>query len=169
MRADRTKFPVAFYWSTRWKQDDEKLIGAKIGAAASQAKWEAYALLLAVMTWRPILKATESQLAFCGDALGVLIDAMKFRAREPMLNKLMAELALVVAAFGFELTTIHTWSMHDETCDWLSRVETDECVPVQLQAAKRSSDRRPVWAVLEAPCDESECEARSCPRHVGEL
>ena len=73
-----------------------------------------------------------------------------------MLTKLMAELALVVAPFGFELTTIHTWSMHTETCDWLSRGEMDVCVPEQLQAGKRSSDRQAVWAVLEAPCDGSE-------------
>ena len=166
VRADRTKFPITFYWSTHWKHDDERLISAKIGAAASQAKWEAYSLLLAVMIWRPILKATESQLAFCGDALGVLIDAMKFRAREPILNKMMAELALVVAPFGFELTTIHTWSMHNETCDWLSRAKADERVPVQLQAAERSRDRRPLWAILEAPCDESDFEAHACQRHV---
>ena len=107
-------------------------------------------MLLAIMTWRPILKATESQLAFCGDALGVLIDAMKFRAREPMLNKLIAELALVVAPFGFELSTIHAWPRHNETCDWLSRAEIDEAVPVQLRAASRSRDKRPSWAVLKA-------------------
>ena len=97
-----------------------------------------------------MLKATESHLAFCDDALGVLIDAMKFRAREPMLNKLMAELAPVVAPFGFELSTIHAWSMHNVSCDWLSRAEVDEIVPVQLRAASRSMDKRPRWAVLKA-------------------
>ena len=102
-------------------------------------------MLLAVMTWRPILKATESQLTFCGDALGVLIDAMKFRAREPMLNKLKAELALVVAPFGLELTTMQTWSMHNETCDWLRRAEMDVCV-------YQSSCRQPSGPVTDGQC-----------------
>ena len=61
-------------------------------------------LIALVMVWRPILQSTESQVAFCGDALGVLIDARKFRACESVLNKMMAELARAVAPFGFELS-----------------------------------------------------------------
>ena len=67
-----------------------------------------------------------------------------------ILNKLMAELALTVAPFGFELSTIHAWSMHNETCDWLSRAESEDTVPKPLTAAVRSSDRRPKWSVLTA-------------------
>ena len=53
--------------------------------------------------WLPILEVAESQLAICGDALGVLVDALNFRAREPILNRVMAELALIIAPFGIEL------------------------------------------------------------------
>ena len=65
---------------------------------------------LVVHVWAPILQAQESQLAFCGDALGVLVDAMRFKAKEPFLNRMMAELARVLAPLGFELSTIHVWS-----------------------------------------------------------
>ena len=47
LRSDRCKAPTALYWATQRTHDDEKLIGASVGAASSQAKWEAYSLLLA--------------------------------------------------------------------------------------------------------------------------
>ena len=99
---------------------------------------------------RLILKATESQLAFCGDVMAVLMDAMKFRARESMLNKIAAELALTVAPFGFELSTVHAWSMHNSFCDWLSRAAVNEAGPKPLRMAVRSKDKRPACAVLSA-------------------
>ena len=98
LRADRVKAPISFCWATRWPHDDENLAGASVEAARSQAKkWEAYSLLLAVKTWLPISQVCESQLALCGDALGVLADAMQFRACEPVLIKMMAEWALTIA------------------------------------------------------------------------
>ena len=60
-----------------------------------------FVVLKAVRVWRPILKISDSQLAFCGDALGCLHDAVSFKARDPMLNRIMAELALQVAPMGF--------------------------------------------------------------------
>ena len=41
LRADRVKAPISFYWATRWTHDDESLLGASVGAARAQAKWEA--------------------------------------------------------------------------------------------------------------------------------
>ena len=148
LRADRSNFPVSYYWASKWTCEDEKLVSAVIGSAGSQAKWEAYALLLAVKTWLQILRASESQLAFCGDALGVLADALEFRARESIPNKTIAEVALAVAPFGFEISTVHVWSMHNETCDWVSIAVVNEPVPEVLSHATKSTDRRPAWAVL---------------------
>ena len=76
----------------RWASEDESLIEAKKGDCASQALSEAYTMLRAVIIWKPILLVADSQLAFCGDALGVLHDAISFKARDPMWNRIMAEL-----------------------------------------------------------------------------
>ena len=129
LRGDRCRHPIAFYWATVWTAADEKLLRANIGDAGSQAKWEAFSLLLAVATWLPILSAAESQLAFCGDALGVLADALRFRAKEPVLNKIMAELALFIAPFGYETSTVHIWSALNATCDWLSGAAPEPSSP----------------------------------------
>ena len=98
-------------------------------------------------TWLPILRASASQLAFCGDALGVLHDAMLFRAHEPILNKTMVELALAIAPFGFEMSTVHVWSRHNTTIDWLSRAALEEIVLDVLKQAVRATDKRLEWAV----------------------
>ena len=99
-------------------------------------------------TWLPILRTCESQLALCGDALGVLADAMQFRAREPVLNKIMAELALIVAPFGFEMSTTHVWSKQNDVCDRLSRLERRDVLPDVLKQATRSKDERRSWPFL---------------------
>ena len=125
-----------------------KSLKAQTGDAGSQAKWEAFSLLLAVATWLPILSSAESQLAFCGDALGVLADALRFRAKEPVLNKITAELALCIAPFGFATSTVHIWSAHNATCDGSSRTAHGSSVPSALSSAIRSRDKRPQWSVL---------------------
>ena len=104
--------------------------------------------MLAIKTWMPILSTFESQLALCGDALGVLADAMKFRAKELVLNKLMAELALSIAPYGFEISTAHVWSKQNDMCGKLSRLALDARILDTLSHAVRSNDERPVWAVL---------------------
>ena len=75
-----------------------------------------------------------------------------------MLNKMMAKLALVVAPYGFELSTIHAWSIHNATCDELSRAKANDVVPEHLQTAVRSRDRRPVWAVLKFTLVDANCD-----------
>ena len=55
-----------------------------------------------------------------GDALGVLHDARKMRAHDPVLNEIMAELALVVAPLGQDIRTLHVWTQRNQTCDALS-------------------------------------------------
>ena len=49
-------------------------------------------------------------LTFIGDALGVLGDALRFQAREPILNGIMGERALQIASFGADLRAAHVWS-----------------------------------------------------------
>ena len=146
--ADRGAHKIEYYWHTKWTSEDEKVARAAIGDPASQAKWEAYTLLLAIAVWQPALACTEGQLVFVGDALGVLHDAMKFTAKDPALNRLMAELALRVAPCGFELSAVHIWSSWNDVCDELSRNGRKASQRDELRAATASRDTRPRWLFL---------------------
>ena len=66
-----------------------------------------------------MLIVPKSQLSSCGDALGVLQDAMAFRARDSQLNLIMGELALRLASLGLEIAVIHAWSEYNTVCDAL--------------------------------------------------
>ena len=59
---------------------------------------------------------------FIGDALGVLHDALRFKAREPILNGIMGERALQIAPFAADLRAAHVWSERNSLCDALSRL-----------------------------------------------
>ena len=53
--------------------------------------------------WSDILELSEESITFRSDAQGVLQDAIAFRAKEPLLNLRMAEVALTTAPWGIEL------------------------------------------------------------------
>ena len=73
---------------------------------------------------------SQGALAIMGDALGVLHDARRFRAKDKVLNLIMAELALIIAPMGQELRTAHLWTQRNSTCDLLSRLAEGKGVPV---------------------------------------
>ena len=104
-----------------WTAEDAEAVHATVGNPESQAVWEAYALLLAFRAWTHKLAVTPGKIFLCGDALGVLHDAIKMRARDKRLNSIMAELALTIAQHGFELNALHIWSEWNGVCDELSR------------------------------------------------
>ena len=92
------------------------------GGSAGQARLEALTLLISVATWRPLLAASQGTLTFVGDALGVLHDALRFKAREPVLNGIISEMALEIAPFRADLRAAHVWSERNSLCDALSRL-----------------------------------------------
>ena len=143
----RTSHKIAYYWQTTWTKADEALLEAKIGDPASQARWEAYALLLACIRWLPALENSVGTVHFMGDALGILFDALSFRAKDTTLNRMMAELALSFAPLGLELAVTHCWSEHNDLCDKLIRKAADVS-DSRLRAASLSPDYRPAWRLL---------------------
>ena len=80
--------PIVAYWADQWTADDLELVSVVLGDSAGQARLEALTLLIRVATWRPLLAASQGTLTFIGDAPGVLHDALRFDAREPILNGL---------------------------------------------------------------------------------
>ena len=145
MDASRNAHPISYHWSTKWSDRDASLLQAEIGSRRSQARWEVYALLRAGITWFPALTVSQSQLAFCGDALGVPQDAMAFRARDAQWNLIMGELALRLAPLGLEVPVVHAWSEYNTICDALSRVDTEA---ESLSSSARSHDARASWLIL---------------------
>ena len=87
-KAEAGSKPIVAYWADQWTADDLELVSVVPGDPAGQARLEALTLLIRVATWRPLLAASQGTLTFIGDALGVLHDALRFDAREPILNGL---------------------------------------------------------------------------------
>ncbi len=146
----RHQHPIATYWRRTWTPSDELRIKGKIGEAASQARWEAYALLKAVHAWLPLLRVSEGRVVVCGDAAGVLYDAVKFKAKDTTINMIMAELALLVAPLGLEIETMHIWSEWNHVADYLSRpAVAAQDPPPELQGVPSTSDPDLVFQLLD--------------------
>ena len=63
----------------------------------------------------------QGRLAVRGDALGVLQDVLKSKAKDRVLNCLAHEMALITAPLGTDLRAAHVWSEQNQICDQLSR------------------------------------------------
>ena len=105
-------------------------------------------MLLACVKWMPAVAQSNSTVHFVGDALGVLCDALAFRAKDPVLNKMMGELALRFAPLGLELAVTHCWSEWNEICDRLSRADDSVLRDRRLTSATATTDSRPIWQLL---------------------
>ena len=82
------------------------------------------------------------------DALGVLHDALKLRAKDATLNALLADTALIMAPLGLQVNGAHLWSQRNATCDALSRLQKNEGVPERLRQATKSTVERPAFKIL---------------------
>ena len=95
-------------------------------------------MLIAINTWKKVLVEAQGRLAIRGDALGVLQDVVKMRARDPILNDITSEIALILAPQGGDLRAAHVWSEQNEICDQLSRLPPGAPDRVRgLEGAKR--------------------------------
>ena len=135
-------------WACEWTDDELSRLGVKRGDPAGQARLEALTLLRSVHTWSSIIRESMGSLFVMGDALGVLRDARKFRAKDATLNELMAELALVIAPLGLELQTVHLWTQRNKSCDALSRLSKQHAIPEELRNVQRCSRRNFEFKVL---------------------
>ena len=144
--AHRQKY-VSF-WASEWTDDELQRIQVKRGDPAGQARVEALTLLYSVFTWSKVIRESAGSLAIMGDALGVLHDATKFRANGPILNSVMAELALILAPMGHDLRAVHLWTQGNSTCDDLSRLAEKKAIPDSLHGTARCKKRNMKFRVL---------------------
>jgi len=109
----------------QWSAQHEILATAKVGDPGSQARWEALAMLLAFRSWDSVIaKSSGMPIAF-GDALGMLYGAARFRSKDPVLNKIFMEMALLFAPRGSTLEAVHIWSEENHIADALSRMGSE--------------------------------------------
>ena len=80
-----------------------------------------------------------------GDALGVLFGASALRSKGTHINKIMMELALLLAPSGNALDALHIWSMDNAMADMLSRMESDAGVPAEMQQVSRTAWPETWW------------------------
>ena len=135
--------PILAYVTTRWRDSDLALLEVARDDPAGQAKFEAYTLALALNTWQQLLQTAQGRLAIRGDALGILHDVLKLRAREPKLNALAHQMAYILAPIGLDVRLAHVWTERNTICDNLSRCTTAaELEMPQLSKATRMRMRR---------------------------
>ena len=84
--------------------------------------------------WRNFLATTYGSLTLIGDALGALQDALRFKAREPILNAIRAELAL----------QLRHGSERNQICEALSRIQRARLVRAKpnVRRLEQASKRR---------------------------
>ena len=137
------------YASWAWSAQHCTWAQATIGDAASQARWEALALLLAMTTWQEILMASGGNWHMLGDALGMLEGATKFRSKDPEINFIFMEMALLIVEGGRELHAEHIWSERNALANAVSRLEEGASLPRELQGVPRAKTIQPRWKILQ--------------------
>ena len=130
--------PIVSYWHDRWSESEFQLLDVVPGDPGGQAKLEAYTLLGSLATWKSTLADSQGTLSVLGDALGVLYDVTKLRAKEPVLNAIAAEMALVLAPIGMDVRAAHVWTQRNRICDALSRLR-EGTGPSHLTSGPRDS------------------------------
>jgi len=140
--------PFAYMYRT-WEASHEHLVQARIGDPAGQARWEALAMLLAFRTWDKVIATSFGQPVAMGDALGMLFGAARFRSKDPTINRVFMEMALLMAPRGSTLDAIHIWSEENYLADLLSRRSSnDEALPLLLAKVPRSPIRDGAFSIL---------------------
>ena len=85
----------------------------------------------------------QGKVAARGDALGIPQDVAKLRAKEPILNCLPHEMALIIAPVGLDSRVAHVCSEQNSLCDQLSRNASEGTfVHPSLTAAKMRKAKR---------------------------
>ena len=105
-------------------------------------------LLIAVRTWAPVIFGSRGLLCLVGDALGVLQGAVKFKAKDLVINAIFMDLALLFAPVGAELSAVHIWSESNYLADALSRLDEGAELPLLLAKVPRGVPRRDGFRIL---------------------
>ena len=149
MEAIRSLTPWA-WMQRRWTTYDETIAESSINDPGSQARWEAYAIISALIYWAKVAFETRGTVTVIGDALGVMFGANALHSADAHINRLFMELALVVAPNGRSLEAVHVWSEDNSLADELSRMLPDTRPPASLQGVRRTPWREDIdWIIIK--------------------
>ena len=137
------------YMAMIWSHRDCKAAQAKRADSGSQARWEAYALLVAITTWQPVILASKSPLVAIGDALGMLRGATRFRSKDPVINCMFMQMALAIGREGRTIEALHLWSQQNKLADDLSRASEGVPTPTCLKSVPPSVPLQGPWRLLD--------------------
>ena len=112
------------------------------------ARWEAYMLLCAFRAWDRVIASSSGAPLAVGDALGMLHGAVKFKSKDPAINCIFMELALLFAPRGGTLSAVHFWSEENDVADDLSRLEEGAAIPAIVSGVRRTQAARDGWRIL---------------------
>ena len=112
------------------------------------ARWEALSLLIAIKTWSSVLALSSGSLIAIGDALGMLHGAAKFKAKDPGINVIFMEMALIFAPLGGTIEAMHIWSEENVLADALSREHQGTAIPEALTKVSWSRAYEGAWNIL---------------------
>jgi hypothetical protein len=121
--AHATTGEIIAVYASAITEADEKRFRAKIGEAAGQTRWEALALLVAIVLWGTLAANHQARLRVRGDNTGALRLAVKLASSDPIMNGIGAELATRLDIFDVdEVIAEHVPGRFNKLADWLSRL-----------------------------------------------
>ena len=136
------------YLATTWGPNEHALLECEAGSPDGQARWEAYSALLAVAVWAEHARDPRARVFLVGDALGVLRASVSLHSRDAVINRICAEMALILAPSGAELGALHWWSEENKSADALSRLALGTPLPACCRHITRQKVDRMTWGFL---------------------
>ena len=138
---------------------DESVLGAKKGDCASQAVFEALALLVAMRAWLSQWRDERTVALVRSDSLAALGALNKINGGKDIINKVMREVALDLAEGSYIVDIVGHLPAHlNDLADALSRMaapgESGKSFPEQLKdipETKVPARVRPWWRTLGDP------------------
>ena len=125
-----------------------EIAGTAVADSGDMGRWEALCLLIAFRTWFVVLSASIGSLVAVGDALRMLHGAAKFNSRDPGINLMFMELALIFAPSGATIETMHIWSQENALADAVSRLDEGAVLPPALAKVRRTQLCDGKWRIL---------------------
>ena len=83
-----------------------------------------------------------------GDAQGILQAVVLSRAKQPVVNKTIAEISLILGHDQADFEASHWFSDHKRLADALGRVPEGEAVPIEFAGLPRVQLAQDKWLLL---------------------